>query len=87
MLHAHPRGRLAIVCFSLLLLSLASCNKGDDRQRVYGSVSIGGQPIRGGFVLIDPASDSNRNGRQGRAAIRDGRFDTRDGGEMAISGS
>jgi hypothetical protein len=49
-------------------------------------VQIGSEPIRGGFVTIEPASAANANGRQGRAEIRDGRFDTREGGESAVSG-
>src|SRR5262249_31062570 len=43
-------------------------------------------PILGGFVTIEPASPANGKGRQARAAIRNGRFDTRDGGESAVSG-
>ena len=77
------RGLLPI--WAIVFLSLG-CGKGNSAQRVFGTVTIGSEPIRGGFVTIDPASSTNSNGRQGRAVIRDGKFDTQDGGEMAVTG-
>jgi hypothetical protein len=78
--------RLGIAGLAALALAAAGCSQDDGRHPVTGTVSIGNEPIRGGFVTFEPASPANGNGRQGRAAIRDGRFDTRDGGEAAVPG-
>ncbi|HEX4612839.1 MAG TPA: hypothetical protein VH092_31895 [Urbifossiella sp.] len=80
-----PR-RVGVVFLVLLAAALAGCGRGDGRQPVSGTVRIGDEPIRGGFVTIEPASAANGHGRQGRAVIRDGRFDTRAGGEPAVAG-
>jgi len=76
-------GAVAVFLTSALT---TGCGGGDGRHPVFGSVRIGDEPILGGFVTIEPASSDNRLGRQARAVIRDGRFDTRLGGEAAVSG-
>ena len=80
------RRSLTLACAALAATALAGCGKSDGRQPVSGTVHIGTQPIRGGLVTGEPAAAANGTGRQGRAVIRDGKFDTRDGGEPAVSG-
>lgn len=72
---------------SVLVLGLAvvGCQKSQaDRYPVAGTISIGSEPIRGGFVVFEPTT--TLGGRQGYAKIQDGRFDTRTGGEPAVAG-
>lgn len=75
----------AMACL-MLTSTMLGCAEDDGRRPVTGTVQIGDQPIRGGFVTFDPASTSNGHARQGRAVIRDGRFDTSEGGEPVIMG-
>lgn len=70
--------------FVVLAALAAGCDKGD-RHPVSGTIRIGTQPIRGGYVIFEPAGQG-AVGPQGHAPIRDGKFDTRDGGEPAAAG-
>ncbi|WP_439628280.1 hypothetical protein [Gemmata sp.] len=65
-------------------LALAGCGGTPDQYPVSGTIRIGDKPIPAGYVTIE-ALDSP-SATQGYAPIRDGRFDTRDGGQGAASG-
>lgn len=75
--------RRMVVC--VLLAAAAGCAK-SDRYPVSGTVRVGTEAVRGGFVIIEPVGGGNAAGPQGYAKIRDGAFDTRDGGEPAAAG-
>lgn len=71
----------------LLVVAGAGCaGKGDDRYPVSGTVRLGDEPVRGGFVVIEPLPGGAVSVPQGYARIRDGTFDTRAGGEPAPAG-
>ena len=71
-----------------MAVTLAGCSEatGPNRHRVSGTIHIGSQTITGGFVVIEPAHGSPAGPLQGYAPIRDGHFDTDDGGQRAASG-
>lgn len=71
----------ASVVFSVLLLVLAGCSKGDGRDSLSGNVTFDGQPLPYGEVIFRPSQ-----GPEGSATIRDGKFSTDDGGQGITKG-
>lgn len=70
--------------FAVISAFAVGCGQ-SDRHPVSGTVRIGTQPIRGGYVIFEPVGQGVA-GPQGYAPIRDGKFDTRDSGEAAAAG-
>jgi len=61
----------------LVLGLLAGCGGGGPkRHRVSGTVTFGGQPIPYGEVVFTPDAAKKNSGPQGKAPIKDGKFDT-----------
>jgi hypothetical protein len=75
-------GGCVVVAMSLALLGCG----GVRRVEVSGEVKFGGKPIPAGRIYFTPDSSKGNNGPQGFTAIKDGRFDTRDGGQGATGG-
>lgn len=59
---------------------------GPPRFRFSGTVSLDGQPVPFGEVIISPDASRKNSGPQGKATIKDGRFDTAGAGGMGIGG-
>ncbi|MFO0938807.1 MAG: hypothetical protein U0798_20070 [Gemmataceae bacterium] len=58
--------------------SLVGCSKSDNnRLRFSGTVKLDGKPIPYGEILITPDAKKKNSGPQGKAAIKDGVFDTK----------
>lgn len=60
---------------SVLLLSLAGCGQDDGRESLSGNVTFDGQPLVYGEIVFRPSE-----GPEGIATVRDGKYDTDDGG-------
>ncbi|HEY1186390.1 MAG TPA: hypothetical protein VGE74_01985 [Gemmata sp.] len=74
------------VVFALALFA-SGCGRSDsDRHPAAGTVRIGDEPIQGGFVVFEPVAGGATTQPQGYARIKDGAFDTRQGGEPAPVG-
>lgn len=82
---SYLRRGLGLAALSVLLAG-CSANDGPNQCPVTGTIRIGDQPLTGGFVTIEPADGGANGGLQGIAPIRNGRFDTEDGGKRAVSG-
>jgi hypothetical protein len=74
----------------LLLVGIAflldGCERGPKRHHVSGQVLWDGKAVPAGEIYFDPDSTKKNDGPQGFARIKDGRYDTRDGGVPASSG-
>ena len=69
-------------------VALAGCSpSGPNQYPLSGAIRIGNQPITGGFVTIEPADGGVKGGLDGHAPIRNGRYDTEDGGRRTVAGS
>ena len=75
--------------FTLIgMSSIWGCGGADGpaRFRFSGTVSVDGQPVPFGEVIISPDASKKNSGPQGRASIKDGKFDTATAGGMGIGG-
>lgn len=68
------------------LALLAGCDRGPKRYHLSGQVLYDGKPVPAGEIFFDPDGKKKHDGPQGFARIKDGRYDTRDGGKPAGSG-
>lgn len=82
--------RLGAVLVALGTTALLSgCGSGDTgpkRYQLSGKAQFKGQPIPAGQIVFEPDSSKGNSGPQGAAEIRDGKFDTRNGGRGTIGG-
>ncbi|QDU60404.1 hypothetical protein Pan216_12430 [Planctomycetes bacterium Pan216] len=69
------------------LIGGCSGAEGPTRYRVSGRVSHQGQPVPSGWVYFDPDTSKDNRGPQGFAPIKNGRFDTADGGKGVVGGA
>lgn len=80
--HAPAAGGL----LAALLALAAGCGPGEERLfDVTGTVAVGGTPVPAGMVFFDPAGPTG--GTQGFANIKDGKFNTADGGRGVRGGA
>jgi len=83
----HTSSRRGVRLAALSVLLFAGCSgDGPNQYPVAGTIRIGNQPVRGGFVTIEPDDGGASGGLQGIAPIENGRFDTELGGKRAVSG-
>lgn len=78
-----------LACLMLVgMSSIWGCGGGDGpaRFRLSGTVSVDGQPVPFGEVIISPDGSKKNSGPQGRAPIKDGKFDTAAAGGMGVGG-
>jgi hypothetical protein len=77
---------------SLLLFAAAvallpmGCNEGPRRYDVSGKVTFKGAPLPAGEIYFDPDSKQNNQGPQGYARIKDGVYNTAEGGKGTVGG-
>jgi hypothetical protein len=64
----------------------AGCDGGPKRYHVSGQVLHDGKPVPAGEIFFDPDPAKGNDGPQGFARIKDGRYDSRDGGTAAGPG-
>lgn len=70
-----------------LAILLSGCSEsGPPRYHVSGTVTHEGTPVPAGSILFQPDPAAGNEGPYGSATIKDGKFDTRDGGEPTIGG-
>ena len=67
--------RSVLVSLSAILLSLSGCGVDDGRESLSGNVTFDGQPLVYGEIVFRPTE-----GPEGTATVRDGKYDTDDGG-------
>jgi hypothetical protein len=73
--------------FALCCLLLPGCGSGDAQIfDISGTVTFDGKPVPAGRITIVPDFTKNNDGPQGWVDIRDGKFDTRQGGRKVIAG-
>ena len=71
-----------------IALAVVGCGGGSvSRVEVSGSATFGGRPIPGGRIYFTPDSKKGNDGPQGFAEIKNGKFDTHDGGRGAVAGA
>jgi hypothetical protein len=69
------------------LIVLAGCgDRAPPRYHVKGTVTYDGKPLPAGVIYFDPYPMKKNDGPQGFAHVKDGRFDTRDGGRPCAGG-
>ena len=73
--------RCILVSLSAVLLSLSGCGVDDGRESLSGNVTFDGQPLVYGEIVFRPTE-----GPEGTATIRDGQYDTDDGGQGITKG-
>ena len=77
----------AVLILSCGLAFAAGC--GDGGPKVYhlsGNVTMGGKPVPAGVIFLGPDLKKGVDGPQGYATIKEGKYDTRDGGRATIGG-
>lgn len=69
-------------------VALTGCGKSGEpaRYRVSGIVTLDGEPIPFGEVLFTPDASKKNSGPQGKAPIKDGKFDTSFDGGLGSGG-
>lgn len=70
----------------LAVLCAAGCGDGNDDRHLTGTVTFDGKPVAAGVIYFDPDGTKGHTGAQGYAIIKNGRFDTRDGGRPISPG-
>ena len=80
---------LTAAAFAAALVGLAGCGpSGPASYRLSGKVTINGQPVPLGKVIIDPDTSAGNSGASGFADIVNGEYDTaRSGGKGAPGGA
>ncbi|MGQ9504747.1 MAG: hypothetical protein ACUVQG_06520 [Thermogutta sp.] len=77
-------------CFLVLCtFSLAVMGCGERRPTLYhvsGTVTFGGKPVPAGSIIFEPDTSKGNQGPAGFAAIKNGRYDTRDAGRGTVGG-
>lgn len=71
---------LSRIAFGILFLALVGCKGGDAIYPVTGTATFNGTPILTGEIFFEPDASAGNKGPQGYARIKDGKFDTADGG-------
>lgn len=59
---------------------------GPERYELSGTVQFQGKPVPAGQIVFEPDSSKGNVGPQGMAEIREGKYDTRDGGRGMVGG-
>jgi hypothetical protein len=80
-----PERRLSSVAAAIALVGLVGCG-GSRTLELSGTATFGGKPIPAGRIYFTPDTKKGNNGPQGFAEIKDGTFDTRDGGRGPVGG-
>lgn len=73
----------------LFVVGLLSAGCGSGGPKVYhlsGNVTMGGKPVPAGVMFLGPDLKKGVDGPQGYATIKNGKYDTRDGGRAMIGG-
>ncbi len=75
------------LCFFLGMVVLFGCGTdGLQRFDVAGEVTFDGQPVPAGEITFEPDHTQGNEGPQGFALIRNGRYNTAEGGRGVIGG-
>lgn len=84
-----PRNYAVLTGSVILAMSLAGCSgtDGASQYELSGTVTFQGKPIPAGTITFEPDAVKGNRGRQGFATIKDGRYDTREGGRGTIGGA
>jgi hypothetical protein len=80
------RAGLGWLLLGVGLVVLAGCDSGPKRHHVSGQVVYDGKPVPVGEIYFDPDVTKGHDGPQGFARIKDGRYDTRQGGLPVTAG-
>lgn len=76
-----------ILAVAAATAALTGCGDGGPpRYRVSGSATYAGQPIPAGSIVFQPDGAKGNKGPAGFATIKDGKYDTREGGKGVIGG-
>lgn len=70
-----------LIVLSLVSWSLIGCGQDDGREPLTGNVTFDGKPLVYGEIVFRPA-----NGPEGSATVRDGKYNTEDGGQGITKG-
>jgi hypothetical protein len=65
---------------------VAGCNRGPEMYSVSGTVTYDGKPLPAGQVFFEADVTKGHDAPQGFAYVKDGRFDTAQGGRGVVGG-
>jgi hypothetical protein len=69
----------------LLFVALAGCG-GEKAYHVSGTVTFKGKPVPYGQIVFEPDPSAGNKGQPAYAKIKDGHYDTREGGQRTVGG-
>lgn len=72
---------------ALILSSLAGCGDSVARTQVSGAITYDGQAVVAGRIYFTPDLAKKNDGPQGFADIKNGKYDTRTGGNGPVPGA
>lgn len=75
------------LCLVLLVAGSGCQEEGPPRYHVVGTVTYKGEPVPVGSIIFQPDATAGQSGPYGHASIRDGHFDTRNGGAPTTGGA
>src|SRR5688572_23157705 len=78
-------GATAVLLGGLFTLGCGGDGEGS-RYQVSGTVKFAGEPVKTGRIYFDPDVTANKDAQQGYADIKDGEYDTDDGGKGVSGG-
>jgi hypothetical protein len=86
-----PRGAgrrvgTALVLAFGVLFAVGCGDSGPRRYDLSGTVTFDGKPIPAGSIVFQPDTTAGNSGPQGTAEIRDGKYDTAQGGKGVVGG-
>lgn len=76
---------IGFVLFAAAFIAVSGCG-GPKSVEVSGNVTFDGKPLPSGRIYFNPDYTKGPDGPQGYAEIKDGKFDTRNGGKGAFGG-
>jgi hypothetical protein len=79
--------RLCLLMLTAGCVAALGCTDRPQGVDVWGEITFDGKPVPVGRIFFNPDFSKGNDGRQGFAAIRDGKFDTRQGGGPACGGA
>jgi hypothetical protein len=79
-------GGVLVALGAIGLVSGCGGASGPERYELSGTVQFQGKPVPAGQIVFEPDSSKGNVGPQGMAEIREGKYDTRDGGRGMVGG-
>lgn len=88
MLSIRLKWQMVAVCVAWAPLLLSGCSRDNSpvRYAVAGNVTFAGKPVPAGSILFSPELANEQGNVAGFATIKNGKYDTSDGGKGVVGG-